>query len=272
MHIQEALGRFLQQMEADGRSPHTLKQYARHVGAFMDWVGPDTDADRIGHEQVADFLVAQMPERKPSTVNVMRSSIRCFFRYLHDADVITRNPAALVRRARCGAPRPRGLSGAEVAKLESILATRAPRERLLLNLMLLMGLRVGSVVVLDVKDLDFVNQEIHLRHAKGDQDEVLPMPRALLDELEPWIGDQTEGPLFPRVGVRHAQRLFQEIAKEAGLPHLTCHSLRHTFATNLYRRTGDIRLVQRALCHRSIESTLVYAHADISQLRAVMGA
>ena len=272
MNIQDARARFLRQMEADGRSPHTLKQHNRHVGAFVDWLGSDGDVNAIGHEQVAGFLIAQMAGRKPSTANAIRSSIRCFFQYLHDADVITRNPAALVRRARCGAPRPRGLSGAEVAKLESILATRAPRERLLLNLMLLMGLRVGSVVGLDVKDLDFVNQEIHLRHAKGERDEVLPMPRALLDELEPWIGDQTEGPLFPRVGVRHAQRLFQEIAKEAGLPHLTCHSLRHTFATNLYRQTGNIRLVQRALCHRSIQSTLVYAHADINQLRAAMGA
>ena len=272
MHIQEALGRFLQQMEADGRSPHTLKQYARHVGVFMDWLGSDGDVNAIGHEQVAGFLIAQMAGRKPSTVNAIRSSIRCFFQYLHDAEIIARNPAALVRRARCGAPRPRGLSGAEVAKLESVLATRAPRERLLLNLMLLMGLRVGSVVGLDVKDLDFVNQEIHLRHAKGDQDEILPLPRALLGDLKSWVGNRTEGPLFPRVGIRHAQRLFQQIAKEAGLLHLTCHSLRHTFASNLYRQTGDIRLVQRALCHRSIESTLVYAHTDMDQLREAMGA
>ncbi|MCC7172994.1 MAG: tyrosine-type recombinase/integrase, partial [Planctomycetes bacterium] len=49
------------------------------------------------------------------------------------------------------------------------------------------------------------------------------------------------------------------------------HALRHSFATSLYRRTGDVLIVKEALGHRSIASTLVYAQADEGRVRRAMG-
>ncbi|MBI5433295.1 MAG: tyrosine-type recombinase/integrase [Planctomycetes bacterium] len=56
----------------------------------------------------------------------------------------------------------------------------------------------------------------------------------------------------------------------AGLPHRGAHALRHSFATRLYQRTGDVLLVKEALGHRSVVSTLVYAQADEGRLRRAM--
>jgi site-specific recombinase XerD len=50
-----------------------------------------------------------------------------------------------------------------------------------------------------------------------------------------------------------------------------CHGLRHSFATNLYRETGDVLLVREALGHRSIASTVVYARPEAARLRALLG-
>ena len=60
-----------------------------------------------------------------------------------------------------------------------------------------------------------------------------------------------------------------QVDEDAGL---STHSLRHTFATELYRRTRDLGLVQAALGHASITSTMVYARVDEERLRAAIGA
>ena len=83
------------------------------------------------------------------------------------------------------------------------------------------------------------------------------------------------GALYPkdgkRIGSRHAQRRFRMWREKAGISTTaTPHSCRHRFAMQLYERTGDVLLVRRALGHRSISSTLVYARASEERLRAAL--
>src|SRR4029079_7415285 len=120
MNIQTALFRFLVQLEADGRSHHTIGQYRRYVGAFAAWVAHGRGSravTRVGHKDIAEFLAA--PEARtaahggpklPVSMNSMRTSLRVFFRYLHEAGEIGQNPARLIRRAICGTPPPRSLT------------------------------------------------------------------------------------------------------------------------------------------------------------------
>ena len=108
-----------------------------------------------------------------------------------------------------------------------------------------------------------------------DRHEEAVLPRALRDVLRRFIGDRTTGPLFPgragrRISTRHVQRLFSRYAGKAGVSTTACHSLRHSFAMRVYQRTGDLRLTQRALRHRSITSTVVYTSVPDTRLRQVL--
>ena len=81
--------------------------------------------------------------------------------------------------------------------------------------------------------------------------------------------DQSRRPII----TTHAriQRRFGQWLEKAGIKRkLSPHGLRHSMATNLYRKTGDILLVKEALHHRSIASTMVYARADREQLRTAL--
>jgi integrase/recombinase XerC len=70
---------------------------------------------------------------------------------------------------------------------------------------------------------------------------------------------------------RHVQRRFEEWLAKAGVrARYSPHSLRHSFALGLYERTGDVLLVQAALGHRAISSTLVYARASAERVRAAV--
>ena len=112
MTITEALERFLLQLEADGRSPHTIGQYRRHIATLAAWcrdVSHSGQVFEITHEDLARFLTspqartsARGGNKKAASVNCLRASLKGFFRYIHRAGYIADDPSAVIRRARCG--------------------------------------------------------------------------------------------------------------------------------------------------------------------------
>src|SRR6185295_14943741 len=210
MKVIEVLEVYATQLEADGRSPHTIRQSRRHVGLLARFVG-DRSIAELGHEDVARFLTSAMAMRtsdgrvkRPTSQNALRSSVRCFCGFACAAGYTSVDPARLVRRARCPAPEPQGLSDGEVERLVTVLATaRTPaerRDRALFMLMLGTGIRLGSAVGLDVRDLDLDAGELRLRVLKNSGIDTVYVPRDLIGLLRDHIGARTEGPLFHGVG------------------------------------------------------------------------
>lgn len=271
MKIAEALDLFLTQLQADGRSEHTIRQYRRHVRALERWLAPRDSVGEITHLDIARFFASPAARQRPdgsqkraTSTNALRTSLRCFFGYLHQAGLISVNPARLLRRAICSPPPPRALSDGEARRLVDVIDHH--RDRMLTRFMLGTGLRVGSAVAVALEDVDLDHGEVAVRRAKGDRPDRVFLPRSLAEDLRGWLAGRGTGPLFPARGgghlsvrqVQHRLGGWFRLAGVRGSPH-TC---RHTFATQVYRRTGDILLVQRALRHASISSTLVYASAD----------
>ncbi|MEM7232840.1 MAG: tyrosine-type recombinase/integrase [Planctomycetota bacterium] len=290
MRIEEALSKFASQLNADGRSTHTIRQYQRHVRRLATWAaGNDHSGDvtDLTHEDLASFLSSSearlRPDGKPkksSSMNGLRSSLRGFFRYAHRAGYIEADPSRLVRRAQCGTPPPSTLSAEEQAKLLEALSqsndVRDRRDSALIQLLLGTGLRLGSVVALNVEDIDLERAEIRVRKTKGDQPERVITGQRTTDVLRDFVGDRKSGSLFrsrgeDRISTRQVQRRLNHWLREAGIDRpVSAHSLRHSFATDLYRKTGDVLLVKEALRHRSITSTLVYVRFDENRLRRAL--
>jgi integrase/recombinase XerC len=288
--LQAALQAFLLQLQADGRSPHTIGQYRRHVTALGTWLtatGTATDVASLTPEVLARFFASEAartscrggPKRATST-NAMRTSVRCFAAHLHAAGSVAANPARLLRRARCAPPPPKALRPDEDLRLTAALAaaagTEGERDRLLIDLLRGSGIRIGSAIALDVGDIDFVHGEVTLRTAKNDRPTTAVLPAAVASRLREHVGTRTDGPVFRagdrRICLRHAQRRVADWFSRAGIQGRSAHALRHTFATGLLARTGDLRLVQAALNHASIASTTIYAAVDRARLRALLGA
>ena len=292
MQLQDALDKFIRQLEADGRSKHTIRQYQRHVRALSRWLdlsGHTGALEDIDHELLARFLASPAARRRPdgsqkkaSSVNALRSSVKVFFSYLHSAGYISESPARLIRRALCGKPPPRSLSQVDQERLLKAMAagTRKPdrRDHMLFGLMLASGVRLGSALGLDVEDVDLDRGELLLRRAKGDREERVFLSRIIRQELRAYIERRSTGPLFRscgdrRLSHRQAQKRFSMWLQLAGIKGVTgTHTLRHTLATKIYRATRDVLLVKAALGHRNIESSLVYAQVDESQLRRALEA
>ena len=210
----------------------------------------------------------------------MRTSVRCLAKHLHDAGLIATNPARLLRRARCAPPPPKALHADEQKRLHEVLAAangpEAERDRMLVELLLGTGIRLGSAIALDVEDLELHHAELTLRTTKNNRPTTAVLPATIVEKLKVFLGTRTTGPTFMandrRVSVRHVQRRIAGWLRAARITGRSAHSLRHTFACRVYSATGDLQVTQQALGHSSIASTVIYAKVDKARVRAAVGA
>jgi integrase len=286
MCISDALAAYTVQLQADGRSVHTIRQAERHVRLLARWAG-DPPVAELGHEHVARFLASDVVQecagggpRKASSANAIRSSVRGFCAFVHGAGYAATNAARLVRRARTRPPMPKALSDADAGKLLAALdgarTAEERRDRALFVTMLRCGLRLGSALGLDVGDIDFDAGEIHVRVLKNGGEDLVVMPADVADLLREHAGGRASGPVFlashgGRIGARHVRRRLEQWSARAGIASTHPHALRHTCGQRIYRRTKDVLVVASALLHRSVASAAVYARADRAAVRAAMG-
>ena len=291
MQIEEALERYLVQLQADGRSQHTIDQYRRHVGLLARWAGDvrprGARVEDIDHEAVAAFLTSPAAtsrgqgsgQKLATSANCLRSSIRGFFRYLHAAGHLREDPSRLVRRALTNTPPPKGLSSDEERRLLEVLRAGtgpdAQRDHAMFALMLRSGIRVGTAVDLLVEDVDLERGVIQIRAKGGRRDQVL-IAREVAEHLRGFIGERTSGPLFTgrdgtALTTRHVARRLRAWAKKAGIRRTSPHALRHTCGQRIYARSGDVLVVREVLRHRNIASTMVYVRVDEERVRRALG-
>jgi integrase/recombinase XerD len=144
------------------------------------------------------------------------------------------------------------------------------RDQCLLALMLHAGLRVSEALALTEHDIDWDSGQLHVRQGKGKKDRILWLGAAMLQSLKAWRA-RKPAPSTPLLFTTlqgealhssQVRTMVKRRARKAGLTHkdIHPHTLRHTFATELYRQTKNIRLVQKALGHQDLSTTMIYTH------------
>ncbi len=139
-----------------------------------------------------------------------------------------------------------------------------------------MGLRIGEGVNLKVGDIDATNKRVIIRKGKGNKDRLVPLPDATLHALRLfWSIHRHEKFIFPsrKHGRKHAHRAqtpierggiqtaISQVVKGLGIKKkISCHSLRHSFATHMLEAGVDLQEVQKTLGHASILTTSRYTH------------
>lgn len=143
----------------------------------------------------------------------------------------------------------------ETEKLESLLKSHLLQDKrncVLLFLALYTGARATELLNLRPQDLDESDQVVFIKGIKGSEDREIPLPQWLFRELKSLKGNDQK--IFP-ISYNRLRQIW-EIYRPT---HKKFHSLRHTFAIRLYRKTKDLRLVQMALGHRNITNTMIYS-------------
>jgi site-specific recombinase XerD len=222
------------------------------------------------------------------TLNKIKSIYRSFFRWIRETGRSAYDPAAHLSFAKTSSVSTIPISAEEVgALLATIRSTKslyAERDEALFATYAFAGLRRSEALSLQIADYDQISRLLTLRHTKGGGSRVLPVPNILAEVLERYIhgmkpttsadrsfflfpGRRPQAPL----SARQAQTRFDKWKSKIGLRNsLKIHSFRAGFATRLYRATGDLWLVGRALGHSNLHTTQRYVATDESDIRAAM--
>ena len=278
----EAFGR---RLAADGRSPNTISAYLRDLKCFAGVLSarnPGVTISQVTSGMLDEALTAPAvlrtvsdTPRSPASLHRFKAAVRSFFSWLEETGQASENPARSVTLRRVPRTPPSFLTEAEKRKLLKELrgrsSTLAIRDRVVIELFLGTGIRLQELVDLDIDDVDLDAKHLHVR-AKGDVPQVKFLKSKLRSLLRGYLkerrrqGDRECRALFlsnrgSRLCERQVARRLEHWLKAARIEkQLTPHALRHTFATHLYSRTGDILVVQRALGHRDLSTTQIYTH------------
>jgi integrase/recombinase XerD len=142
------------------------------------------------------------------------------------------------------------------------------RNRCIIKTFAQTGIRRFELANLDVRDIDFPHQRLHIREGKGGKDRVIPVSEDLLGDLRYHIGKRGSGPVFVSakggpLTARQINRIVASAGAQAGVKNpnpkysnITCHLFRHSFAREWKRQGGSTESLAKILGHTSVKTTL----------------
>ena len=273
MDARSAAARFL---DSPALSDGTRRAYGVDVREFCRWLDDAGIAlDDVDVRTLVDYVghlgSGRRPGGKlaPATIARKLAAVRAFLRHSLGAARVPDARLAPRRGRRLPDAPKRDAVDRELASLEGDDALSL-RNRALVELVYSAGLRSAEAVALDLADVDFEQELVHVTHGKGAKDRVVPLG----EEAALWLGRYLRDarPTLAR-GANDAlflsatgRRLDTSTLRRL-VPHP--HRLRHAFATHLLEGGADLRTIQELLGHSSLSTTQVYSHVDARRLRRV---
>ena len=210
------------------------------------------------------------------------SSIRGFFEFAVERNVLKVSPAAQLRTPKQPKKLPIYLVAQEIARLLASPPDDKPmgrRDRAIMTALTFTGMRLSEVVGVNLKDLDLINRTVRVM-GKGSKERIIPLNAIVCEAINNWLNVRllTDAPaLFvnrfgQRLSGRSVENIVRKWALTAGIfkDGISPHKLRHTFATLLHASEVDLIEIQALMGHASIASTQIYTHTSSSKLRAAV--
>ena len=286
---------FLEYLEIEqNRSQKTIRNYHHYLTRLSDFAGDikvrDIDPELIRKWRLwLNRLGTNVSEElQQTTQNYHLIALRSFLKYCAKRDIpaLTADKIELARTKR---KQVTFLNSDELQRLFEQPDTQTlpgTRDRAILELLFSSGLRVSELVGLDREHINLKRREFMVR-GKGQKDRPIFISPAAADWISSYIAQRADNaaPLFvrysgtkvsdqsgnfSRLTARSIQRLVSRYGRLAGITkHISPHTLRHSFATDLLMNGADLRSVQAMLGHSNIATTQIYTHVTDPHLKKV---
>ena len=267
-------------------SAHTVSNYRRDLQQLTEFCQRDELKSWSGLKtrdlrQFSAFLHRKGLSSR--SIQRMLSAVRSFYQYLIKQGLAEQNPALAVQAPKAEKRLPSTL---DVDQMNALLDHTQPdtfvatRDRAMMELFYSSGLRLAELAGLDLRDIDFGDQLVHVT-GKGQKDRVCPVGSQAIKALQNWLEKRDQTGFFDqpavfitqqgrRLGVRSIQKRLSYWGKKHGISdHVHPHRLRHAFASHMLESSGDLRAVQELLGHADISTTQIYTHVDFQHLARV---
>jgi len=286
---------FLEYLEIEqNRSQKTIRNYDHYLTRLEDFAGDihlkEIDAELIRKWRIWLNRIASTREEELSktTQNYHLIALRSFLKYCAKRDFESLQPEK-IELARVKRPQVTFLDNEELKRIFEQPNTKKEigiRDRAILELLFSSGLRVSELVSLDKDKVNLQRREFMVR-GKGQKDRPIFISKEAADWVSKYLEIRTDSSPalfvrytgtrkidqsgdFKRLTARSIQRIIAKYANLAGIvKHVSPHTLRHSFATDLLMNGADIRSVQSMLGHSNIATTQIYTHITDQHLKSV---
>ncbi len=262
--------RMLQDLQLAGLGARTCEAYSRAVRQLAEHFSQSPD--QLCEAQVRDYLSYLKNEKgfAAGSLKIAYAGVKFFFSHTVPRDWQTLE----ILRVRPETNLPAVLTLEEVRRIVEVASTQ--RQRVCLWTIYSLGLRLSEGVSLEVGDIDGNRGLVHIHRGKGAVDRYVPLPEQTLRLLRQyWTSHRNPRWIFPAGGrggkeaktatrsmpISTVQGALRRIVKQLGLKkRVSVHTLRHSYATHLLEAGVNLRLIQRYLGHRSLNTTTIYLH------------
>ena len=261
---------------------NTISAYERDLLKFLSFLINKNIAEWQEVEgDTVNLFVMGLRHSDISSKSIRRylSSIRVFYNYLINNEVVAKNPALSIQTPKINRTLPKTIDFDDLSRMMNLKAGHYKELRavLMIELLYSCGLRVSELVGIDVLDFD-INEGFVKVMGKGSKARFSPIGDSAISVLKKYIEkrpDCSSDALFLnqknlRMSARSVQNIVKNRALEVGISiNVHPHMLRHAAATHFLQSSHDLRAVQEFLGHKSIKSTQVYTHLDFLELSKV---
>lgn len=286
---------FIEHLEVEGgRMPKTAENYEFYLNRFIEFTG-DITPDQISPEILRKYrlwLNRHKNDHGDELAMITQSyhliALRGFLKYFSRRDIPSMNPDK-IELPKTHRKQVTFLHYDEVMRLLEQVDTNEEagmRDRAILELLFSSGLRVSELVNLNRDHINTKRREFMVR-GKGQKDRPIFISQSAATWVETYLATRQDTlvPLFisysknltpdtsgdfRRLSARSIQRMISKYARLAGITkHVSPHTMRHSFATDLLMNGADLRSVQSMLGHSNISTTQIYTHVTDAHLKDV---
>ena len=297
MYVADLIPEFIEHLEIEkGRSINTTRNYDLYLSRLLDFAGPELKTKNITEELLRRYRLwlnrfenDQHQKLTALTQAYHLIALRGFLRYLSRRKIPSLDPT-LVDLPKALKKQVTFLHYDEIERMLSQAtedSETALRDRAIIDLLFSSGLRVSELIGLNRDSINLDRREFIVR-GKGGKDRPVFISQSAADKLSDYLDARTDqlpalflnnsrnlpsastSGNFRRLSPRSIQRIIEKYARAAGITkHVTPHTMRHSFATDLLMNGADIRSVQGLLGHADISTTQIYTHITDAHLKDV---
>lgn len=295
MYISELLQDYIEHLEVEGgRSSKTAENYHLYLDRFVEFIG-DTDVEKITMEMIRKYRLwlNRYKNNNDDQLSTITQSyhliaLRGFLKYLSNRNITSLSPEKIIL-PKVSRKQVTFLHYDEVERLLGQIPgddEKGLRDRAIIELLFSSGLRVSELINLNRDHINTSRREFMVR-GKGQKDRPIFISQAAAQHVTDYLAARhdTLPPLFlsysrnhsatisgdyRRLTARSIQRIISHYARLAGITkHVSPHTMRHSYATDLLMNGADLRSVQSMLGHSNISTTQVYTHVTDEHLREI---
>jgi len=270
---------YMNAMKLD-KSPSTVRSYDLAIRKFCDFLKIETFENLVGvtPANIREFqtkLIANKSgdelDKAKNTANAYFRPLKAMFNWFIVQEYLDKSPFNKVKLLKVDKKEPTYITDEEVSAM--ISSCKKVDDLIILSLLLTTGLRREELTTLKLSSV--LNNHI-LVDGKGSKEAWLQLQPRVVEELNKYLeyrnkkyGNKTEYLLVSKMGCKYSgnsiRARIQTIGERAGIPEerlkmIHTHSTRHTFCKNMFASGASTRVVQGAMRHANIQTTMIYAH------------